>query len=337
MCFFLCLPTEIQGVIRSKRSRSNKFLTGIIRTYQSKKFTGIALTALIGAKGIFLMALFYVTDENTKFITTDDSGRPMVDDDATEDAAFALDGLHLYSQIPTLNNECKALRIKQEESDKRIAEYEKVVGKDEDALKRTKEALVKVKTFGEKEMIESGEVEKLKETLLKVESDKYNELQVQMQAMIDERDVTIGIMQKDIYGATVRNKFQQCGYFNGEDKKSTLDAEVAEAYFSKNFKVEKQNDLTVVVGYDDKGTKIYSKSKGGQPADFDECIAYLIENSGKKETLLYPSSGGSAPGGGGPGKINKGNAGMTAEQLQKMDPGARLTMLRRESTTEQGG
>jgi hypothetical protein len=52
----------------------------------------------------------YKMDETEKFILMDDQGLPVVI--ADDDKEFGLDGIDLYSKIPTLQNEAKAGRSK---------------------------------------------------------------------------------------------------------------------------------------------------------------------------------------------------------------------------------
>lgn len=76
-----------------------------------------------------------------------------------------------------------------------------------------------------------------------------------------------------------------------------IPAEMARAYFEKNFKVEDGKP----VAYDANGSKLFSQTRPGEIADFDEGLAQLVAACPFKDQILKGSgaSGGGAQGGGG--------------------------------------
>jgi hypothetical protein len=98
--------------------------------------------------------------------------------------------------------------------------------------------------------------------------------------------------------------------------------EMAKAYFGANFKVEDGK----MVPYDAAGNKIFSPTRPGEIADFDEGLTHLVQACPFKDQILKASgaSGGGAQGG-------KGAAGaakqVTRAQYEAADPSARPGLL----------
>src|SRR6185369_15152564 len=93
------------------------------------------------------------------------------------------------------------------------------------------------------------------------------------------------------------------GLFKGSKfiaEKIAIPADIVQARFGSDFKIE---DAGKVVAYDSSGNKIFSRTKPGEPADFDEALEMLIEQYPRRDDILKGSghSGdGARNGGGGP-------------------------------------
>ena len=87
------------------------------------------------------------------------------------------------------------------------------------------------------------------------------------------------------------------------------------ATFGNSFKIEEGK----VVAYDAQGQKIFSRSRPGELADFNEALETLVSQYPHRDHILKSSgaNGGGAPNGGGQHKTTKGNFGGTkAERLE---------------------
>ena len=186
---------------------------------------------------------YLVIEEDGKVVgvKTGEKGMPLVKD--TDGKEFELDAIHLFSKIPALQTEAKDHRLKKEDALKRLEPYD---GMDAAAAK---EALEKVKLYGESEMMAMGDVEKLKAQLLKVETERQEEIKRNYEQALGERDATIIEMQGDIYKAVVSSQFSKSPWFTGTDPKTILTPDIAEAYFGRNFKVDKIDNALTVIGY----------------------------------------------------------------------------------------
>ncbi|WP_367869728.1 DUF6651 domain-containing protein, partial [Pseudomonas lundensis] len=87
--------------------------------------------------------------------------------------------------------------------------------------------------------------------------------------------------------------------------------DMVQATFGQNLKVEEGK----VVAYDTQGQKIFSRSRPGELADFDEAIETLVSQYPHRDHILKSSdaNGGGAQGSGGGNSGAKGNFGGSKE------------------------
>ena len=86
------------------------------------------------------------------------------------------------------------------------------------------------------------------------------------------------------------NTEKVAGAFKGSkliSDKFSIPADLVEARFGTAFKVEDGR----VVAYDPSGNKIYSRSKPGEVADFDEALETLVDQYPYRDHILKASSG----------------------------------------------
>lgn len=113
-------------------------------------------------------------------------------------------------------------------------------------------------------------------------------------------------MPKKIGGSFSRSKYIA--------DKLAVPVDMVQATFGQNLKVEEGK----VVAYDSQGQKIFSRSRPGELADFDEAIETLVSQYPHRDHILKSSNanGGGAPNSGGNPNAPKGNfGGSKAERL----------------------
>ena len=142
-------------------------------------------------------------------------------------------------------------------------------------------------------------------------------LQANMKPILEENEAlkaANGEKESQIYQMQVGGKFA-----TSEFLKKTIWSETpedAELKFAKNFKVDGKK----VVGYDDNGNVIFNKT--GEPANFEESIAHLINNHPKKDHYLRSTGGGSGA------QQSQGGGSANAAALANMSPVERITAAR---------
>jgi hypothetical protein len=78
------------------------------------------------------------------------------------------------------------------------------------------------------------------------------------------------------------------GRFGGSkfiSEKMAIPAEFVRSYFGQNFKIEDGK----VVAYDGQGNKVFSRTKPGELASFDEALESLVESHPQKDYILKAS------------------------------------------------
>lgn len=193
---------------------------------------------------------------------------------------IAVDGKQTFAKIAELTT--KANERKQE-LDKLTDAVSKYAGIDDPAA--ALKAMETVKSLDQKKLIDAGEVEKVKAEIDKFYADK-------LKAKDDEN----ASLKGELYTEKVGGSFAKSKFIS---EHCVIPLEFIEGSFKDSFKIEDGK----VVAYDKTGSKIYSREKPGELADFDEAISTLISTHPAKDRILKApaNSGSGAPQGGGGG------------------------------------
>lgn len=219
---------------------------------------------------------------------------------------IGFDANHANGKITSLNGEAQGHREKFEAAEARLKEFEGI----EDPAK-ARAALDTVSALNADELVKAGKVEEIKAAA--IEATKK-----QMEAALAAKDKEIETItsERDGLGNALNNELIGGNFGRSQfiKEKLTLDPSVAQAAFAPNFKVEDGKP----VGYDSNGAKIYSPSKAGEIASFDEALEVLINSHPARDTMLKgrgQSGGGSEGDGGGGG----GKGTMARAEFNKLD------------------
>ncbi len=210
-------------------------------------------------------------------------GKPVyVHDDGKE---IPFDAANTVATIGRLNGEAKGHRERAEAAENALKAFEGIT----DAAAARK-ALDVVKNLDDKKLVEAGEVERVKSEAIKAVEDKYRPI-------VKERDtLQQALMTEKIGGSFARSKLIA--------EKLAIPPDLVEARFGQHFKLEGGQ----VVAYDGSGNKLFSRSKPGEVASFDEALEIIVDSYPHRDSILKGSgaSGGGASntggGGGGGGK-----------------------------------
>jgi hypothetical protein len=105
-------------------------------------------------------------------------------------------------------------------------------------------------------------------------------------------------LQNQLYSEKVGGAFSR-SKFIGE--KLAVPTDLIQAAFGQRFKVEEGR----IVGYDPSGNKIYSRTKPGEIADFDEALENMVDSYPHRNSILKGvnhSGSGASPANGAGGK-----------------------------------
>lgn len=223
------------------------------------------------------MKLKTVTVEGKTYAEVNEQGLPLyIHDDGKE---VAHDAPQTVATISRLNGEAKTNRERYETAETSLKAFEGI----EDPV-AAKKALETLKNFDDKKLVDAGEVEKVKAEAIKAIEDKYAPI-------VQERDAFQSQLHNELIGGGFsRSKFIQDNI--------AVPADMIQATFGKNFQIE--NGKVVAVGAD--GQKIYSRTRPGEVADFDEALESLVGGYPHKDSILkgnQSGGGGFQAGGGG--------------------------------------
>lgn len=130
-------------------------------------------------------------------------------------------------------------------------------------------------------------------------------------------------LASDLRGATIFSAFAGSRYRH-ERMVAAFDPETAMAAFGHHFKVEDGR----IVGYDRTGERIFSRSRPGELADFDESLELLCDQHPNQAFRRLGNSGGGSFGGGHP------SAGGSASRVAQIaSPTDRITAARKAGIT----
>jgi hypothetical protein len=202
--------------------------------------------------------------------------------------------------ITRLNSEAKNHREAKEAAETKLKGFEGI--EDGEAARK---ALETVKNLGAGELKTAAQVQEIRDAAAKAAQEQVaaaakaaatreQELAAQLEKRTSELNTHM------IGGGFAGSKLMT------DDKhpqRLAIPAEMAKAYFGSNFKVEDGK----IVPYDAAGNKIFSPSRPGEIADFDEGLAALVQACPFKDQIIKGSgaSGGGAGGGGGGGAGGK--------------------------------
>lgn len=188
---------------------------------------------------------------------------------------IALDPVAMHAKIGQLNGEAKAHREAKEAAENTLKTFAGITDPAA-ALK----ALETVKNFDAKKLVDAGEVETIKREATKAAEDKIAELNKAHAQELQKRDKDYSELQGSFHGSLLSTAFASSKFVTD---KLAIPSDIAQSQFGRMFKVEDGK----IVGYaDEKGSKIYSRAKPGELADFDEALETLVDAYPNKDHIL---------------------------------------------------
>lgn len=181
-------------------------------------------------------------------------------------------------------------------------------------------AIKTVKDYGDKQLIDAGEAEKVKKGVEDAYLKKLDEQKSSYETALGERDVEVAKVNQSIRRLVIKGAFERSDFVR---EKTVLDPEIAYNTFGPCFDFEENHDgdLTPFAKHYISGEKVFSLKNPGTYARGDEAIELLVNSYPGKETILVGSEAG---GGGAKKKGTDGGGKISAEELAKLPPGERM-------------
>lgn len=204
-------------------------------------------------------------------------GKPVYKHSDGKEIVF--DGAQAFGKIGQLTGENTSYKKRYEEAESKLKSFEGIT----DPVAAIK-ALETVSNLDHKKLVDAGEVEKVKAEISKA-----------FETKLAESDGKVKTLEQQLYSEKIGGNFSRSKLIAD---KLAIPADLVQARFGQAFKVEDGK----IVAYDHTGNKLFSRSRPGELADFDEALEALIENYPHKDSILKGS------GASGSGASNSSNA-----------------------------
>jgi hypothetical protein len=211
------------------------------------------------------------------------------------------DGDGTVSTISRLNAEAKGHRERAEKAEGTLKTFEGIT----DPAAAIK-ALNTVKNLNDKQLVDAGEVEKVKAETIKSVKAEY-------EPVVKERDT----LKNDLYNEKIGGAFARSKFIA---EKLAIPADMAQAAFGGRFKV----DGGKIVATDANGQPIFSRTRHGEPADFEESLEIMVDSYPHKASILK-GSGASGSGAAASGQ-HGGKKAYTRTQFNALAPEAQRSI-----------
>ncbi len=190
-----------------------------------------------------------------------EDGKPVYVEDDGKEVAF--DAVGTRSTITRLNAEAKSHRERADGLEKTAKAFEGI----EDAA-AAKKALEIVANLDAKKLVDAGEIEKVK-----------GEISKAFQTQLDEANTKAQTFEQQLYAEKIGGSFARSQFIA---EKMAVPADMVQATFGSNFKIEEGK----VVAYDAQGQKVFSRSRPGELADFNEALETLVSQYPHRDHIL---------------------------------------------------
>jgi len=255
--------------------------------------------------------------EGKKAIQAGEDGLPMFEEETGKDeegnpvyVQKTADVFHLLEKVPSLSKDLDAYKTKLRNAktvvspliDKGILKEEDLFGGNKDSFdgwfSEANGSIEKVKSF---DSIKMKDIDEMKKQLDKSTKERIESVQKEFISKEEKYKNDLTDAESTIRKLMISDKFTASDFL----KKNCdhVPADVIFANFGNRFKVEKDEDGNRrTVGYTPEGKPVYSITKTGDIADFEEAVSIMIREDKNAGFYLKGISGSGT--GGGPGRAN---------------------------------
>lgn len=250
----------------------------------------------------------FKTDANGVIVTQEVNGQKLPVYVHADGKEAPFDGDATISTISRLNGEAKGHRERAEKAEGTLKTFEGITDP-QAAIK----ALNTVKNLDDKKLVDAGEVERVKAEAIK-------SVQAQFEPIVKERDT----LQSQLYNEKIGGAFARSKFIS---EKVAIPADMVQAAFGTRFKIVEGK----TVATDSNGQPIFSRTRHGEPADFEEALEILVDQYPNKAAILK-GSGASGSGASGGGNGTGGKKTLSRDAFSKLDPAAQAAAAKDANT-----
>ncbi len=242
-----------------------------------------------------------------KYVEVEDDKAIFVHADGTE-APFDAEGT--LARVTALNAESTGRRHEINDLKKKLAGFEGI--EDPEAAKKALETMANLQVG---ELKTAAQVAEIKTAAQKAAEEQVASAQKKAAEDLRKANEEKDKLQAELFSEKVGGNFARSKFVQ---EKLSIPADIAQNFFGQNFKVVDGK----LEAYFPTGEKIYSKTRGGELATFDEAIEQLVSSYPNKDHILK------GVGGGGGANGNDGKNKTDKEKLKGMSPVQRMNIAR---------
>ena len=162
-----------------------------------------------------------------------------------------------------------------------------------DFYAKATDAMNKVQNFNDKQLIDAGEVEKIKQQAQEVFENRLNNVTKVKDEQIAELSKKVEAKDASIRSLIIKGAFDRSKFLH---EKTVLPSEFAYAHFGNKFVVEEIDGELKGYALDQYGKKLMSAKNPAEYADPDEAIELLVMADPQRDRILkMDANGGGAP------------------------------------------
>lgn len=242
------------------------------------------------------------TDENGTLVVTDGNPVWIYESGPEKDKEAVVEFGKTLNTIQSITKESISRKDKLNELKQIIAPLE-AAGIDNIAeyLENSKKALETVGNLSDKEILDAGEVDKIKKSLTDGFTKQIESIKIASEKALKDAQDKLIAKDASIKNLVVRSAFDSSDFLK---EKTFLLPDIAYSFFGNMFDVEEQNGNLVGFARDKEGNKLMSIQRPGEVASPLEAIEILVNDHPQKDRILKMDSNGSghkSPGSNTPG------------------------------------
>lgn len=223
-------------------------------------------------------------DENGHVVVKD--GKPVYVHEDGKEVAFDAPGT--VATITRLNGEAKSHRERAEKAESLVKAFEGI-----DDAEAARRALETVANLDAGKLVQAGKVEEIKAAAQKAAQEQLAAANKAHATEVQKLQQQLADLTNTLHSELIGGSFNRSKFIS---EKAAIPADLVQAAFGKHFKIEDGK----VIGYDNAGNKIFSRSRPGEVADFEEALELIVDQYPNKDQILKGEvKGGSGAGGSG--------------------------------------
>lgn len=224
------------------------------------------------------------TDDNGSLVVEDNNPVWIYEGGKDEGKEAPVDFTKTLGTIKNLTAESIERKNKLKEANTKLEPYEAAGIEDFEEFVKTAGANAKtVANLSDKEVLDAGEVDKIKQSANEVWDKKVEALKKAHVTELAERENKLADKDAAIRNMVIKSAFDTSTFLQ---EKTVLPAEIAYNTFGHSFKVKEKDGKPIGYAVDESGDRLMSLRNPGEYAQPDEAIEILVDKYPQRDAIL---------------------------------------------------